>query len=533
MIKLMAKIRFDTPEGEKEEVLYHNIVSVDIEALDRGNVTDVINWGIYSNRGSLSFIDRDGIINGMIENLPVVDVKIYISNESNEILLATMKMADFSHNDDTNMLEIELSDKIEELQNKAFNRLYPFEETSALAITRRVFTEQAGMTTDDWYGAREVSAGELMSSVKIYCPDLKADNVWEAISQICEASMIRVFADKNGKLFISCGDSVSGDASKPIIIRSRNILSKPQNTPKRKTKISAASLSLKAREKQIDGLIAKRISYNIYNYNFTPENGVIWRFVGNDKSINPSINHILSLVNNQNSSKRDALIGFQADIDANTHSVNPDAFLTAVSVHLLDDPSVREQDQEREMEDISYRVVNGTNPHILLDFTLPTIYWESMNIVSSAYTEIKGNFYTDNEDVSSGYGAENQQLRLPSNSLMQTANTINGNPYGDWYIAEVQKKCQDGVECYELECGFSDYYYEDGTIAKRVTDMNSAPQVFNKYEVVQPYVTRGGVEVPLATYQDGSPMSFVIIGIKYHYAGIAKQTLYLQEYREV
>jgi hypothetical protein len=116
---------------------------------------------------------------------------------------------------------------------------------------------------------------------------------------------------------------------------------------------------------------------------------------------------------------------------------------------------------------------------------------------------------------------------------MQTRNEAFGIDYGEWYVDDIDRRYGSGVVCCELECGFSDYYYEDGTTAKEIADMYYGPAVFNKYEVVQPYVTRGGVEVPLATYPNGSPMSFIIIGIKYHYAGIAKQTLYLQEYREV
>ena len=34
-----------------------NMLSCEFGALDRGNLTDIVNWGIYANRGSVSFVD--------------------------------------------------------------------------------------------------------------------------------------------------------------------------------------------------------------------------------------------------------------------------------------------------------------------------------------------------------------------------------------------------------------------------------------------------------------------------------------------
>ena len=40
-----------------------NMLYCEFGALDRGNITDVIDWGLYANRGSISFIDTIGYFN--------------------------------------------------------------------------------------------------------------------------------------------------------------------------------------------------------------------------------------------------------------------------------------------------------------------------------------------------------------------------------------------------------------------------------------------------------------------------------------
>lgn len=538
MIKLMAKIRFDTPEGTHEETLYHNIVSVDVEALDRGNVTDVINWGVYSNRGSLSFIDRDGTINGMLEKHRVIDVQVFIADNSDEILLATMDASDFFYNVDTGQIDLELLDKLDSLQNKPFSRLYPFETSSIYNLAQSVFINQAGMSLDDWVEAKNSSALELMVAVNVYCPDIQARNVWDAITQLCETAMLRVYADRYGKPYIA---GIPKAKARPIIIRSRNILSQPRITPRGKTSLNLAELSLTDRGKYRNARVSDGRVLKFYD-DFIPserdDNGKPLAhpdadFIGDDTTQNPDVTISQSTLEDDWGVTRSTVYvsDLNVPLKPNTHTVTDVVTTGTFLTQANDETYFLERNQsinhQKMLLDYDINSAELTMSFEILDARIaPQFVSEA---ITNCAVRVLGDYYEDafKDDDSSSLGL----TVIPTNSLMQTKNTANGNDYGEWYTNEIITRYGDGVVCCELECGFSDYYYEDGTPAK-LTSQN-INDIFGKYNVVQPYVTRGGVEVPLATYQDGSPMSFVIIGIKYHYAGIAKQTLYLQEYREV
>ena len=540
MIKLMAKIRFDTPTGEREEILYHNIVSVEVEALDRGNVTDTINWGIYSNRGSISFVDKGGVVKGLLDNFSVRDVQVFIvGDESVEHLLATMNVSDFSYNIDTEQIDVELSDKIEDLQNKPFTRLYPFDAYSVYALAENIFTNQGGISIDDWSTATNISARELMTATKIYCPDIREKNVWAAITQLCETAMLRVYSDSYGKPYIAGVSSGSSLNVRPIIIRSRNILSQPRMTPRNKTRIINPKLSLTTRVKHFNSsLVNNQVVLKLYDDYIAPKADDIaiiysdFDFIGNDKSLNPNVAIITQY--NDIDGFGIHVVGLKFNPKPNIHSVT-DVVTTGTLIDLEYEGYVKEANHPIDYHDLSVKYdINSANPELTVSFYIANAKVQPpqesvFQVKTDCVVSVIGDYYEDvfNEQSSS----ELNSTEIATNSLMQTENTMNGNDYGDWYINEISDRFGEGVVCCELECGFSDYYYGDGEIAK-LTSKN-IHDVFGKYEVVEPYVTRGGSEVPLATYDDGTPMRFIIIGIKYHYAGVAKQTLYLQEYREI
>ena len=528
MIKLMAKIRFDTPTGEREDTLYHNIVSVDIEALDRGNVTDVINWGIYSNRGSLSFVDRNGTINGMLETLPVLDVKIYVVGNSKESLLATMNLSDFLYNRDTEQVDLELSDKIDEWQTKKFLRYYPFYEASVNNLAREVFVNRLKLTVDEWNGARDSAAAERMANIKVYCPDIQARNVWDAITQLCETAMLRIYSNRYGKPYIACDESVNGEASKPIIIRSRNILSRPNITPRRKTKIESPLMSLTIRTRRIDSELTN-IPLEILDVKVNDEGAFYAVYAGGDRSRNP--NGTITITKTSESYAK-LHFSYVASLPQNSYTVNNLAVTGKIFVY---ENYVASENENAPIEVTGQSATLGpvgNDDMALINIVIDPIYETAtlyMYALQNCLISIIGNYYTD-DSPESDEGEDG--TTITSNSLMQTHNTAYEEDYGTWYARTIKNRFGSGLVCCELECGFSDYYYENGTIAKQVSNMDLQPQVFDKYEIVIPYITHGGKEVPLAQYDNGNPMKFTIVGIKYHYSGVAKQILYLKEYVE-
>ena len=76
-----------------------NLISAEFGALDRGSLTTVADWGIYVNRGSLTFIDNTGFFNNSTVNSPEIAnyiVKFYLAYRDQENLIAAFKVQSVS-----------------------------------------------------------------------------------------------------------------------------------------------------------------------------------------------------------------------------------------------------------------------------------------------------------------------------------------------------------------------------------------------------------------------------------------------------
>lgn len=121
------------------------------------------------------------------------------------------------------------------------------------------------------------------------------------------------------------------------------------------------------------------------------------------------------------------------------------------------------------------------------------------------------------------------RFSLPSNELVQTGNTINGNNLNTLILENVVNKYANGKEVYTIKCSVGEYYDIYGAKAIDPYDTNF-PATFEKHDIVEPYVFTSQGEVPLSEKADGTPKQFEIIGIDYSYKGVVWQELTLQEY---
>jgi hypothetical protein len=173
---------------------------------------------------------------------------------------------------------------------------------------------------------------------------------------------------------------------------------------------------------------------------------------------------------------------------------------------------------------------------------LGNAFYSARKVISSAYTEIFGDRYEDAADITAKYEIKDQlkltsPTQLSSNELLQKENRVTDIRDGSvfvkhhtWILEEVRRKYGLGVNCCELECLVEDYFSESGTKVIDASGINNAVQSFQKYDIIIPYVQKGGTTMPYRTDLDGNAVPFKIIGIKYYYSGVLKQVLCLQEH---
>lgn len=501
-----------------------NMLSCEFGALDRGNITDVVNWGIYANRGSLSFIDTIGYFNNQNVNSTEIKnytVKLYL-NKNQKSLIATFKIDSIKFEEETREVKIELVSNIISLQKyKTIDSVYPF-------YTRLV--KELIIDIRDVCPYIKIDIGEDSENINktmIGCPYIGIDTVWNVLTKICQATMSRVIEKENGDLVITS----SFPQRIPIIVEPNNILSidDPEFV-----RIENASIDVTKRKKiektDKETLEGAQTSFSIdFNENgeFLGSSGITIDSTTLEESCGKTIQKIetgsvviktpykiydvwsaQSKLNTKTTIYD--LSGNQNPPTETSHTIPADFAMlpeianeTEIYSPLRPVAIFRSLLEAEEYENV-YKVVGGN-----IEFYISTFLDEGTST------------YSTKEDV------EGWEI-IESNDLIQTDSYFGETGLGYHILEEVNRRYSKGIECFEIECLFNDYYDENGNI---VFDGKDISNHFKKYDVIIPYVMKKGQRVPLRVNADGTPKKFRIIGISYSYDGLLRQKLSVQEER--
>lgn len=499
-----------------------NMLSCEFGALDRGNITDVADWGIYANRGSVSFIDNIGyfkdekIISSGIKDFKCV---FYLTKESKN-KVATFQIEDANFDDVTKQVELQLIGNIINLQRIKPNAIaYPFSQKTALylmGLDENIPPSEAA-SYPWYYPSFGLKLGEDTKSLEntiIYCPYLEKENAWSRATKICQATMCRVFENENGEGIIA-GSHPYRNA---IIINPKNIISvskpsivKVQNTSidaTERKKYSSAKVSQISKRFEINyNLFGNPTSISNCNFSIEENNAEISCLIETNYKIYscPSSSVVKTIERKDTTTGN--IIG--------TYSTNE--FSSGFSVDGIEKNDLL---VEYEVSNIVRKDdANGTEDRIKsIDITFYLTYFEDVGTTTETNIVDEENF--------------DPPQSIPSNDLIQTnsfyVEDAIETPLATHILQEVQRRYENGIDCFEIECLFNDYYYEDGSLAFSGSDLSTH---FQKYDVIIPYVMKNGKSVPLRTNQDGTPKKFRIIGISYSYDGLLRQKLSVQEER--
>ena len=139
---------------------------------------------------------------------------------------------------------------------------------------------------------------------------------------------------------------------------------------------------------------------------------------------------------------------------------------------------------------------------------------------------IKGNFI-ETETIANSYGTKSN-LSLQSNELIQTT-TKNGTKKISEYLANnIIHSYKNGKETAIIRCSINDYYNEDNSIAKSITD-TTKDMTFRMYDSVIPMIPSPNGDIPMSKHKDGTSKIFKVLGTKLINNGAVWQELTLQE----
>ena len=511
-----------------------NMLSCEFGALDRGNITDVADWGIYANRGSVSFIDNAGYFNN--QNTNSTEIKKYKVNfylaKTSLSKIAVFNIENLTFDEETREVNIELISGIINLQRKfpIYKISYPFGERNALYLLGLEDNFSNETEEQDYhriypsFGLKKGDDAKELERVVIYCPFLDEKNAWDRIAKICQATMCRVVEDENGNPIITG----SFPDRKATLVRPNNIL---YISDSNFVKIENTSIDVTNREKY-DNTKVEQISKHFdiqYDENGNPIgiSNCDYTITDNHAEIKCRFNtpykiyscYRVLCVTTMEKVVKQSLVNSEGENFA----------IDVTTSYTLEYEDSGNYTDESDITALLYQrkitgIVRG-NPsydntiyrHKSIDVDFYITYFED-----AGTKEVKKITDATNDSI----------FKISSNDLIQSQSYYTEDswtmPLATHILKEVSSRYSNGIECFEIECLFNEYVNESGEV---VFDGKDLSQHFKRYDVIIPYVSKNGKTIPLRTNPDGTPKKFRIIGISYSYDGLLRQKLSVQEER--
>ena len=525
--RLIAKI----VDGENVIMtIDNNMLSCEFGSLDRGSITDVVDWGIYANRGSLSFIDNTGYFqNKNINEMPILGytVKFYISCKQKETLISTFKIESASRTDETKEVSLQLVGKIIDMQNNNSNKSF-----FQLVVISAKDLSNALNEIANWDKYFRLNEGDDLKNYQntiIFCPYVEKGTAWDIFTKICQASMSRIYEDENGDAIISG----SFPKRTPIEIKPNNILDITNYSFVRvfNTSIDYSNIEVKT-ESLLEDFV-KTIYINYGEDGLTPLSVSDGEVTFYDSGyVTPSI---MCDIKVDGESKHNITKGLFLNGYVQLTETLEEAYQDVGTYNVLktfsSEPRVKGEFDIKYEDPKSFTIrINGLEIYK---------YFGDASKKSRRTNQIDLRINTDyaidhgTETIKNINNTEYPIVSIQSNDLIQSNSYyINDDGshtnHAEHILQEVSRRYSKGIECFEIDCLFNDYYDENGN---KVFDREDLSNHFKKYDVIIPYVKKRGQVVPFRTNADGTPKKFRIIGISYSYDGLLKQKLSVQEER--
>ena len=525
MKRLVIKIKND------DETLFtiENPLYVSFSSLDRGTVSDITNWGCFSNKGEVEFIGEESFVT-TIENYQNANVCIYYIYKSTEKLLATFLIEDLTFNKENKKIIITLKDELLDWQKQSVQEYYEFETKPVDDICDEYFGDSIEKTKNAIY---------KMNRTVVNTSYMEKSNKWNNVDKICQATMLRCFCDNDGKPLLS---DETPKQSEVIIIRPRNILSIGNKTNSKKTKITDVSISAyNIKKHENEEILSSSVPFTWYRVTGIDDKTdkiyiiAVWANYFTNVSTLRLVTtsgltgaRVVSYIKKPEHlfSFGDAVIEInEASCAVESTTITTPTKSTKDGTFIPDYLSVSELDSDKQTLNVTCSTYNAIDNSGLAEFGLVKY------CLTDGTINVLGNFFTEEGQTTFGSSSEFSES-LSSNELIQTDSKYKHETLGNRALAQhivdtVSSKYSNGVECVEIEVTPSDYYDIDGN--KIINTNNETKPIFDKYDIVTPYVIKNGVEKPYSTKNDGSAKSFRVIGIEYSYKGILRQNLHLQE----
>lgn len=539
MVRITAELI--ATSGGTYFVIRDNLRNLEFDALDRGNVGDLTNWGIMSNQGAISCNDYNGTFASIYRNNPALSgykILFYLEYPNSTGLgtarskIGTFNISDTKYDQFTKKVELKLTDGFESWQEKNID----IDFSNYVGTSQTLYTLFNNLNTiiNNKYGisfSLGTNVQSLFQSIIISQPYRKETvTIWSIINEICALSMCRVTADVNGNPYFNISPTTSNVAGKnisPHQILSVDLVETPQHSAIKGAVVSTQKITTKRAsiigtqkihlmKDAVDAYDQLEESPNtLFKVSLSDAieySGNIGATTGKDYYKNAVVSTISPI---------------EMDIEG-TITRWEYAFGTGRFVQFDSTMSSESRKDIRFQRPITENKSSQNGFEVTLSFNIdqvalygdwlggvvdaPSIYqyYESIDVDFFAMV----NVIDGTEDVWSGY-RQGETVTLSSSPWLQDANTKSGQDHALWLVNTVYNAYKDGVECLEMTCP--------------ILEKRGSANFFSRYDVVIPYISTPNGEVPYSTYSNGTAKKYLVLGYKFINNGHPTQKLYLQE----
>ena len=182
-----------------------NLLDFERTIMDRSDISKP-SFGIISNTGSLSFIDKDGevadyIAQQLISSQNIVSAYLENTETGAKEQIAYFNTEKWSYNNSQSLVDVQLKDDLEDWQNINVAEIY-FDLKSQQSKTLKYFYEYLHEKTPPKYNMLsfeelEEKTKDILQNTTIQYPYLEKGSLWRQWSKLCEVAQLHIYKKNN------------------------------------------------------------------------------------------------------------------------------------------------------------------------------------------------------------------------------------------------------------------------------------------------------------------------------------------------
>jgi hypothetical protein len=184
----------------------NNVLSLNRSIVDRSDFS-LPNWGIISNAGTATFVDKTGEILELINSAKVNNAKCHFALTNTlvngaEENVGEFYTADWDYDNDSREVSVSLQDDLEEWQDILINGI-SYDPYAQKNVTMQWVYDYLHSITPEKYNMLsfenlDTETQSVLQNAHIEYIIINAKNLWSAWDLLCQACQLHIYKDNDG-----------------------------------------------------------------------------------------------------------------------------------------------------------------------------------------------------------------------------------------------------------------------------------------------------------------------------------------------